>query len=822
MPHRDGDSRHPHLRLAHIDQNWERRARPAPPVPPPGRGGRGVFGPKFRQRLTDLETQARVVTMPVRTIQPHLVFRVPLAPKANPEAVAEKLEAVGLHVVSVEPDRAVVAFCDDQDLSKFRDAIKVYEAGPRQGVNPATQKPFKSTTWDVFEYVEADQMALWSAPDRIGPMLAAQIGNDGSRLDKNALYVVEMDLWHRGTAALAKAARTEVEQAVQAASKDDERVLDWFVGEFVCLVKARVRGATLKKLLDLPIVAEVDLPPTPVFDAVQAGRADRKTFATPPHPALDGPRVCVLDSGITSGHPLLAGNVGHEEAILPAGSSAADQHGHGTRVGGIAVFGSVRACYEGGAFASPIVLFSARVLNAHNRFDDEKLIVNQMRSAIETFRKPPHNCRVFNLSLGTFQPADTTKQSLWAEALDLLARELQVLLVVSAGNNLSLLTTDAREAEKVLKNHPKQLAKPEARLADPATAAIALTVGALVERDVVGVRRGAGGADLIRCLGKATEPSPFTRVGPGLAKSIKPEFVDYGGSLIWEGTASTHRRISREEAVGVMSFEREHTKRLFAFDVGTSYAAPRVARTAAILWHKLRTDLGEEPSPNLVRAVLATAASVPAASRALIVNRLGEGAVMSICGYGQIDEDLALTSADRRVTLVAQGSLQLDFFRIYEVPAPDDFKKAAGEKVITVALAFDPPVRRRRQDYLGVHMDFMLIRGKTPAKISEAYRAVAGEDDPERAFKPPYRIAVEPAQTKGPAKGTLQRGAFRFRREQKDYGDTFHLVVRASRRWAPAEIEGQSFAVAVTLEADEPQLYARLQARGRARARVRP
>jgi hypothetical protein len=746
---------------------------------------------------------------------------LPLSPKASPDAVVEKLEAVGLHVVSVEPDRAVVAFRDDQDLTGFRDAIKVYEAGPKQDINPKTKKPYKSTTYDVFEYVEADQMALWSASDRIGPRLAAQIGTDGSRIEAKALYVVEMDLWHRGTQDLARAGRIEVEKAIGTTSNhdDENNVVDWYDGDFVCLVKARVRGTTLRQLLELPIVAEIELPPVPVFDAAQAARADRKLFPNPPRPKLDGPRVCVLDSGITSGHPLLAANVGHEEAILPAGTSATDQHGHGTHVAGVAVFGSVRACYEGGVFSSPIVLFSARVLNEHNRFDDEKLIVNQMRTAIETFRKSPHNCRVFNLSLGSADPASTDKQSPWGEALDLLARELQVLLVVSAGNNGSVATSNSKEAERILKSHPRHLAAPEARLAEPATAAIAVTVGALIEHDLVGVRRGAGAADLVRSLGKSSEPSPFTRVGPGLAKSVKPEFVDFGGGLVWEGTAG-HRRIRTDDAISVMSFDREHTKRLFAYDVGTSFAAPRVARIAALLWDKLRTDLGEEPHPNLVRAVLATAASVPTASKTLIESTCGDEAVMHVCGYGQIDEDLAMNSGDRRVTLVAQAELQLDHFRIYEVPTPDDFKQAAGEKVITVALAFDPPVRRRRQDYLGVHMDFMLIRGKTPAEISEAYRAVAGEEDAERAFKPPYRVAIEPAQTRGPAKGTLQRGEFRFKRENKSYGDRFYLVVRASRRWAPADIETQSFAVAVTLEADDPQLYARLQTRARARVRT--
>ncbi len=663
-------------------------------------------------------------------------------------------------------------------------------------------------------------MRLWSAEDRIGLRLAERIGSDGSNIDDTDIFVVELDVWHRGTTQLARDAHAEITEAVTAARHDEDSVLDWFVGEYVCIVKVRVRGSKLRTLLDLPIIAEIELPPTPVFDAVHAGRADKTNFPKPPPPDLDGPRVCILDSGIAAAHPLLASNVGHEEAILTATTTPADQHGHGTRVGGVAVFGNVQACYESGAFSSPIILFSARVLNDDNVFDDEKLIINQMRSAIRTFKKAPHRCRVFNLSLGTRDATDLQRQSPWAEALDIIARDEQVLLIVSAGNNFSLLTHNPRDAEAALTNHPRHFYDPQSVLADPATAAIAITVGALVEHDVPSARQGAGSADLIRPLGKRAEPSPFTRVGPGLANAVKPEFVDFGGNFVWEGTGNVYRRIATNQGVSVMSFEREHTKRLFAFDSGTSYAAPRLARVAALVWHTLRTDLGRDPQANLVRAVLATAASVPQPSRDLLEGTLDKESVMRVCGYGQVDEELARLSSDRRVTLIAEGKLQVDHFRIYEVPAPVEFRRAKGEKRITVALAYDPPVRRRRLDYLGVRMDFMLIRGKTPEEIADAYRKVGSDEDPQQALPSKFRVNLEPPQTKGPAKGTLQCGVYRFSREREDYGDTFYLVVRAARRWASIE-EEQQFAVAVSLEADDPQLYARLQARMRARVRLR-
>jgi hypothetical protein len=162
-----------------------------------------------------------------------------------------------------------------------------------------------------------------------------------------------------------------------------------------------VGWAKLIRLLDTAIVAELELPDQPKFDRVVAAQLTPRDFPRPPIPPEDGPRVCILDSGIVSNHPLLAPNVAAETAVLTATRDASDTHGHGTHVAGLAVFGSVRACYENGAFASPIQLFSARVLNEENRFDDEKLILTQMREAIRLFSQPPYGCRVFNLSLGS-------------------------------------------------------------------------------------------------------------------------------------------------------------------------------------------------------------------------------------------------------------------------------------------------------------------------------------------------------------------------------------------------------------------------------------
>jgi len=148
-----------------------------------------------------------------------------------------------------------------------------------------------------------------------------------------------------------------------------------------------------------------------------------------------------------------------------------------------------------------------------------------------------------------------------------------------------------------------------------------------------------------------------------------------------------------------------------------------------------------------------------------------------------------------------------------------EFRTARGQKRVIVSLAYDPPVRRRRAEYLGVRMDYALFRGKTIDEIVEAYRQqTADEREWERehpefaqgAFQAPYKCPLVPGLT-ALQTSTLQRSEWKFQRD--NYGDTCYLVVRAQRRWAPEAFTEQRFAVTVTLQANEPRLYALIRNR---------
>ncbi|MFO1065388.1 MAG: S8 family peptidase [Pirellulales bacterium] len=830
MPHDPRDQRYQHLTLVREQINLERRKKSAPPTPPPHRDGRSQFANDLRGKLNEIEEDLQAKPAPPFGIQPHLVFRVPLASNVSPLQISEMLSQLDIAVVSIEPDNAIIAFKDDLDLRGFRNAVDIYERGPT--INTKTQEPYKSTRYDILEYIESNEMRLLGRADRIGVRLASEIGATGENTAPHELYHVDVELWHRGSDDLARAAIEELRILVQSSRDPAEKVCDYFHGQLLCLARVAVMGLTLHQLLDLDIVAEVELPPVAVFDTQQAIQADRSEFPTPPLPSPDGPRVCVVDSGATSNHPLLVSNFGHAESVLTSTSTAADENGHGTMVAGLAVFGHIRACYSDGHFSSPITLFSARVLNARNRFDDETLIIKQVQNAIDIFVRDPYSCRVFNLSLGDDKAwlQQNTRQSLWAESLDIVAREKNVLLVLCTGNHNRDDARNSSEAEAVVVGYPDYLFAPECGLAEPATAAIPITVGGITESATPAVRLGRARDDITFGIAQPLQPSPFTRIGPGINDAIKPEFVAFAGNSAFRGM-SGFRTVASDNGMSVMSLSHSPSERLFSFDVGTSFAAPLVARTAAIAWKEIETQLGREPQANLIRALLAGAAAIPEPIRQLLKTSRDEDEIRRVCGYGLIDEELAIQSADRYVTMLYEGNIQLDTIEVFEVPIPAEFREASGRKRITVALAFNPPVRRRRAEYLGVRMNYALIRGKRLDEIIVAYRQLtqqerdvmkSGGARPQGAFQSPFKCDLQPTSTVLQC-STLQKSTWQFNKSHDKYGESYYLVVRAERRWAPASFTSQDYSVAVSLQADEPQLYNlvrnRVQVRQRAKMR---
>lgn len=398
--------------------------------------------------------------------------------------------------------------------------------------------------------------------------------------------------------------------------------------------------------------------------------------------------------------------------------------------------------------------------------------------------------------------------SLLTERLDDLIRERNLIVVVPTGNHgATLATATMVSGHHALNDYAMYVLDRAARVAEPGTAALALTVGS--------VARSAGPATLAgrtpvgaQAIAPAGGISPFSRSGPGVFKGVKPDLVHYGGNLVVRPSGEL---ANPDSGTGVVSLAVTDTGRLFGMGSGTSFAAPRVARLAADVLAAYPTATG-----NLVRALVGLSADVPQP----VLTEFADDAIR-VAGNGLPALSRATASSATRAVLIGDFTMDADTVAIHPLPIPDAFHRGRAARSIRIALAFDPPVRRTRREYLASTIRFDLLRASTLDEVAEWYQ----RQDPDQPLKLPAsrrRPALEPG-TNTTANSTLMVRGMRRQVFGADDGDTYFIAVtHQSRPWASHG--EQSYALAVALEEEERvdvDLYVDLQQRVRPRVRVR-
>lgn len=757
--------RYVHLQLTRVGTQSPRRKQGG------GRGypsrNPGEHGIQLKASVEGI-LQRRQVRPKAQGINPELVLRVHLAQHSavDPEEWARS----GFTVLGSQPNNVVLLFANDLELTKFRQRIADYATGT-SGVSHTQH----------YKWLGAiERVAEWGPTDRRGRTLA------GVNLPALADVTLDVELWYPGDRSASQDRIAVLRQLLQ---ERQGRLLDSFIGQSLVLARIRMPGAMAEDVLAWDMVFSVELPPKPEFSQSQAGHLILDALPPVQPPPEDAPGVCVLDSGIAAGHALLGPAVGETTAIPLTLGTPADVQGHGTKVAGLALYGDVQECITLKTFEPKHWLYSIRVTNENNEFDDAELIERQMQDAIEYATKN-WGCRVFNISLGDcLRSFDGGRVSSWAATLDELARRYNILIVVSAGNYVFLPDNNS-PFDSHVNGYPDYLFQDSARIIPPAEGANVLTVGSLARAGAPYMSERYPEDVLYRTPARESEPSPFTRCGPGIKGAIKPELVEFGGN--YSVNEKTGKLDQKDPGVARVSLSREIASgRLFEFDSGTSFAAPSVAYAGARV-----VDAFPQASANLVRALLASSATVPDAARAVIGN---EDRIRQLCGYGRPDVEAAISSRDERVVLIAEDELGADMFHIYEVPLPDIFRLVSGRRSIGVALAFDPPTRHTRLDYTGTTMDFRLLRGIDIEKVAHAYSQLPKGQDNEPTLPSSTQCQMVPRPRERDS-STLQHAVHELMKNpRREYGDTYYVVVRCKRGWAGDEFYPQRYALVVTL-----------------------
>lgn len=653
------------------------------------------------------------------------------------------------------------------------------------------------------------KLAALAKIDRIGPWMredrtSKRLGL--TRLEADQIYTVDLLLLPLEDDIQNPQALRAVEEYV---SSQGGQMVDRAVEPSFTAVRVRMGGQSLESLLEYrDDIALADLPPKANVLVPEVLGLSLEAVPEVGSPPSTSPAVCVADSGIVEAHPLLEPAVLSElsrsfPAVLgpPVPKAPVGEAGHGTNVAAVALYGDVGACAVTKSFVPNLWLVNARVLDDNNGFHPDRMPF--LRAVVEHARA---RCRVFNLSYGLEQCEGYLSPQ--AAELDELTREFGVLFVVSAGNMHPGRT--ASDAAAAVADYPECLKGDPRRVLAPAEALTALTVGAITpDRDPSYPQRTAAAPK--------RAPAPFTLAG-GIKGVVKPELVEVGGNLAYEGSPA--RWVSNDPALGVATASHRFSEgQLLTFTRGTSVAAPRVSHLAARIVERY-----PDASSNLLRALLVNSAVCPEG-----VVSWDKKDILALCGFGVPDPDRALYCRPNRVTLYHDGVIKVDDVNIFEVPVPHELARARGRKAVTVTLAYDPPVSLvHRERPAGVHLAWGLARGDVREEVLQAAIAAQAEGEAADTSEPAISQRQRPVFMTGELpkraqrRGAVQKNAFSWSRGE--HGDTYRLVItaRATRRRHASD--SQRFAIAVTLECEDASVnvYNAVRTRvGAGRARIR-
>lgn len=767
---------YPHLPLVREQPVNPRRARPAR-VSAQEPANRRAFGAALRDglRLARERTAQDVAGFDDR----HLL-KFELNTSIDPDIL--KRISPEIEIVSQEEKTVVLAFATDTALAAFEARLTTLTDGGQ---------PTYSNVLFALQGFEN-----WTQMDRRGPAL----NEEG--WPEEIHFVIDVELWPVSNSI----DRDRSWQAFETWLREQGiEKLDAVKQAALLLYRVRVNLNQAELLLRHRDVRLVDLPARYALE-ISALQADIQDLPPVTPPAANAPGVVVLDSGVATGHPLLAAAVGDAQSFI-AGLGPADEHGHGTRVAGIALYGDVEESLRSGEFVPSLRLFSGRILNANNS-NETKLIETQVETAVRYFHQE-YGCRVFNLSYGDRRkPYRGRHVRGLAVTLDTLAREIGVLFVVPTGN-IEAMPADIRA------EYPRYLLSPDAALLDPATALNVLTVGSLARWDATFYAQRYQDDPAEQPVSRHDQPSPFTRSGPSVGGAIKPELIAYGGNYAVNVLAANRPIIGR--GLGELSTCVNFAAgQLLAEESGTSFAAPHIAHLAARL-------IAEHPQTdhNLLRALLVVHAGWPAPCTALFADKTER---LRVCGYGKVEEGALDRSNEHEATLIAGDGIPDRHHHFYEIPLPESFVDGrARTRQIAIAVAHSPAVRTTRVKYKSCGIEFRLVWADDLSHVAQMFNAATSRNNYQRipeASNP--RIGA-----RNRAGGTVQSDLWTMTRitAQRRVQKLFVVVTRLDENWGgELNLVEEPYALAVTLrdrENTEARLYTQLQARLRPRIQAR-
>ncbi len=470
---------------------------------------------------------------------------------------------------------------------------------------------------------------------------------------------------------------------------------------------------------------------------------DLKARLKVPAENADVPHVCLLDTGVNHGHPLIATGLSTLDLhTVEPGWGTNDDDGHGTEMAGLALMGNLtEALATQDPLGSAHRLESVKLLptDGANRGDAKHHGYLTTEAVARPEITAPRRQRVFSMAVTSDDNRDRGRPSAWSAAIDRLAADSEGqgqsprLFVISAGNT----------EPNAWVNYPASNATDG--IHDPGQSWNALVVGASTEL----VRITEPDTEFYQPVAPAGGLSPFSATSVTWQNNwpLKPDVVFEGGNAAKDALSAVWM-----PSLSLLTANSEPEQRLFTITNGTSASCALAARMAAQL-------MAAYPAlwPESIRALIVHSAEWSAAMRQQFLpsgrqpNKADIANLIRHCGFGIPDVDRAMWSVDNSLTMVCEERLRpfwredrknpgLRDMHLHRLPWPLEELEVLGEVQVEmrVTLSYfiepNPSARgfsgRYRYESHGLRFEV-----KRPAESEPAFRArinAAARDTEER------------------------------------------------------------------------------------------
>ncbi|MGI6090192.1 MAG: S8 family peptidase [Saccharofermentanales bacterium] len=397
----------------------------------------------------------------------------------------------------------------------------------------------------------------------------------------------------------------------------------------------------------------------------------------------DNVAICLLDTGLTSAHPLLKRAIQNEDSIQTVESAwgIRDHHGHGTEMAGIALYKDLKQVLEDTrSIFIPHKLESVKILPPKdgNPYELYGAITQQAVSIAEISNPNIKRILCMAVTSSEHNTGDGSPTS-WSASIDNITSAAEEesekrLFFISSGN------VDPDELAQVEYPKPNILHSVES----PGQAWNAVTVGAYSQNILI--------SDPIykdySAVADTGELSPYSSTSTTWSSKwpIKPDILLDGGNIATNGFDFTGCA-----DLSLLTTNYRPLLKQFSTISGTSSATAQAAWMGAQL-------LAEYPDawPETIRALIIHSASWTDKMKEQFCSKdtktKGRRLLLRTCGYGIPDLEKAIQCMNNSVNLVVQCELQpfkkdsMNEMHFHKLPWPQKVLRSLGEVPVSLKV----------------------------------------------------------------------------------------------------------------------------------------